>query len=398
MEPPPLSGYLDCCATTPLAPEVAQRMAAVQAEAWGNPSSLHGFGMAAAEQLERSRQEMAALLGCDPEQLVFTSGGSESIHLALLGSAPLLEHRSPRGQAPRLLLSAVEHPASRAAAAALAQRGWQVQELPVDRLGAVDLEALERLLAPPTRLLSLIWGQSEVGTVQPVERIAALCRSAGVRLHLDAVQVLGHQPLNLAALPADLISFAAHKLQGPRGVGALVVKPGVALQPCIGGGGQEGGLRSGTEPVALAAGFAAALHVASARINASGGHDPVAELRDALLPQLLALPGVELTGPDPRDPSHPGRLPHHLSLLVRNRSGAWLNGRQLVQALWREGFATSSGSACSSSGSAASAVLLAMGYEPAAAAAGLRISLGPWHGSGLLEELPAALERARSAL
>ena len=166
------------------------------------------------------------------------------------------------GEAPRLLLSAVEHPASRAAAAAMQRRGWLVQEVPVDRLGAVDLEALEPLLAPPTRLVSLIWGQSEVGTVQPVQRIAALCRSAGVVLHLDAVQVLGHQPMRIAELPVDLLSLAAHKIQGPRGIGALVVKEGVDLQPCIGGGGQEGGLRSGTEAVALVAGFEAALRLA----------------------------------------------------------------------------------------------------------------------------------------
>jgi cysteine desulfurase len=196
----------------------------------------------------------------------------------------------------------------------------------------------------------------------------------------------------------DLLSFAAHKIQGPRGVGALVLKPGVELQPCIGGGGQEAGLRSGTEAVTLVAGFEAALHLANDRLAAHGGRDPVAPLRDALVSALLVMQGVELSGPDPREASHPARLPHHLSLLVRGRDGDWLNGRQLVQALWREGFACSSGSACSSSGSAASAVLLAMGYEPAAAAAGLRISLGPWHGPALLDQLPDALERARAAL
>jgi cysteine desulfurase len=170
------------------------------------------------------------------------------------------------------LISAVEHPASRAAAAALQRRGWQVQEVPVDRLGAIDLEAFERQLAPPTRLVSLIWGQSEVGTIQPVEPIAALCRNAGVLLHLDAVQVLGHQPLRLVAFPVDLLSFAAHKIQGPRCVGALVVKPGVLLQPCIGGGGQEGGLRSGTEAVALVAGFEAALQLATNLLTSTLGH------------------------------------------------------------------------------------------------------------------------------
>ncbi|MEY3768310.1 MAG: hypothetical protein RLZZ11_1380, partial [Cyanobacteriota bacterium] len=142
----PLSRYLDCCATTPMAPEVAERMAAVQAEAWANPSSLHGFGLAAAEQLERSRQGLADLLGCTTERLVFTSGGSESIHLALLGSAAALEAAMPSAESPRLLVSAVEHPATRAACAVLQQRGWQVVELPVDPWAALDLDALARWL------------------------------------------------------------------------------------------------------------------------------------------------------------------------------------------------------------------------------------------------------------
>ena len=370
-------------------------MAAVQAVAWANPSSLHGLGLQAAEQLERSRQGVLEMLGCGTGRLVFTSGGTESIHLALLGSAQALE---TVGAAPRLLISAVEHPSTRAAAVALQGRGWQVTEVPVDGLGAIDLGALERLLVPPTRLVSMIWGQSDVGTIQPLQAIGALCRSAGVRLHVDAVQVVGHQSLVMADLPVDLLSLAAHKLQGPRGIGALLVREGVELSPCIAGGGQEGGLRAGTEPVALIAGFEAALRLASDRLAAHGGADPVVSLRDRLLAAVHELPGVDLTGPDPRQPSHPERLPHHLSLVVRSKAGAWLNGRQLVQAIWREGLACSSGSACSSTGSAASAVLLAMGFAPAAAAAGLRISLGPWHGTELLDLVPAALERARAAL
>jgi len=398
MEPQPLSHYLDCCATTPLAPEVAERMASVQAQAWANPSSLHGFGLAAAEQMERSRHGVAALLGCRDERVVFTSGGTESIHLALLGCAPALETQTPAGLQPRLVISAVEHPATHAAAAALQQRGWQVAEAPVDGVGVVDLQALERLLAPPTRLVSLIWGQSEVGTIQPLWQIGALCRAAGVLLHVDAVQVVGHQPVAMADLPVDLLSLAAHKLQGPRGIGALLVRAGLDLQPCLAGGGQEGGLRAGTEPVALIAGFETALKLACDRLTDHGGVDPSGRLRNRLFEALLQLPGVERSGPDPLASDHPGRLPHHLSLLVRSRAGSWLNGRQLVQALWREGWACSSGSACSSSGSAASSVLLAMGHAPEPAAAGLRISLGPWHGPELLELLPAALDRAQATL
>ena len=398
MAPLALSHYLDTCATTPLAPEAAAAMAEVQALAWANPSSLHRFGLAAAEQLERSRQGLMELLGCTQHQLVFTSGGTEAIHLALLGAAPGLESGLASSAAPRLLISAVEHPATRAAAAALQRRGWQLQELPVNAQGALDLDALEQCLVPPTQMVSLIWGQSEVGTLQPLQAIAERCRRAGVLLHVDAVQVVGHQPIAMADLPVDLLSLASHKLQGPRGVGALLVRDGLALEPCLAGGGQEAGLRAGTEPVVLIAGFEAALRQCQLRLERHGGLDPLAGLRDALLCRLLQAPGVELSGPDPRDAAHPGRLPHHLSLLVRSADGGWLNGRRLVQALGREGFACSSGSACSSSGSAASTVLLAMGYSPEAAAAGLRISLGPWHGEALLDQFPAALERARAAL
>ncbi len=387
--PPSRPLYLDACATSPPAPEVLAAMAAVQAEAWGNPSSLHGYGLEAAEALERARWRASMTLGCEPAELVFTSGGSEAIHLALLGAASALEPG-------RLLISAVEHPATEAAACRLEQRGWQLQRLPVDGHGLLDLQALEEALAPPTRLVSLIWGQSEVGSLQPLAAIGRQCRAAGVLLHVDAVQVVGHQPLTFAELPVDMLSLAGHKLQGPRGIGALLVRKGLTLQPQIGGGGQEGGRRSGTEPVALAVGLASALDLAHQRLAQHGGCDPLAPLRDQLLQALLSLPGLQLTGPDPRlTPS--ARLPHHLSLLVEGPQGP-LAGRQLVRALWREGVAVSSGSACSSSGSAASPVLLAMGFSPEQSASGLRLSLGPWLEHAELALVPAALERARQAL
>ena len=256
--------YLDACATTPPAQEVMAAMADAAATAWANPSSLHGFGLAAADCLERSRWRLADLLGAGPDQLIFCSGGTEAIHTALLGSAAALE-------AGRVVISAVEHPATVAAAGQLARRGWSVETWPVDRFGVVNLERIDEFLAPPTRLLSLIWGQSEVGAMQPIEAIGRRCRAAGVRFHLDAVQVVGHQLVRLDTLPVDLLSCTAHKLQGPRGVGALLVRPGVSLEPMIGGGGQEGGRRGGTEPVLLAAGFAKALDLANGRLNAHGG-------------------------------------------------------------------------------------------------------------------------------
>ena len=384
--------YLDACATTPPAAEVLAAMAAANDEAWANPSSTHGFGLAAAERLERSRLTIARVLGAESTEVLLVSGGSEAIHTALLGVAGGLEPG-------RLLISAVEHPATVAAAEMLRQRGWEVRKLPVDRQGVIDLDSLKRLLEPPTRLMSLIWGQSEVGTIQPVEAIGALCREAGVLLHVDAVQVAGHLPVDFATLPVDLLSCASHKLQGPRGIGALLVRSGLRLTPLIGGGGQEAGRRGGTEAVALAAGFARAIELADDRLRLHGGIDPIGELRDSLLNQLLALPGVRLSGPDPAPPG--ARLPHHISLLMATPSGRPLSGRRLVQTMWQQRYAVSSGSACSSgrganpSGLAPSPILLAMGYDEHEAATGLRLSLGHWLSAAELEGVPPALERAR---
>ena len=389
-----LSRYLDASATSPPAPEVLAAMADQAAAAWANPSSLHGPGLVAAELLERSRIRLAGALGTEPGQIVFCSGGSEAIHLALLGSAALM-------QPGRLLVSAVEHPATLAAAAQLQRQGWQLEILPVDRLGLVDPQLLAERLAPPTRLVSLIWGQSEVGSLQPIARLGALCRQAGVRLHVDAVQVLGHLPLNLAQLPVDLLSGTAHKLQGPRGVGALALAPGVELAPLIGGGSQEGGRRGGTEPVLLAHGFAAALDLATERLAAAAGQDPLAQLRNELWQRLSPLEGLRLSGPVPDGSGQ--RLPHHLSLLVSSHDGRPLSGRAMVQALARRGWAVSSGSACSSASGAgaaggASPILLAMGYSPLEARSGLRLSLGPWLQPQDLEPFAADLDTARREL
>ena len=393
----PLSGYFDCCATTPLAEEVRLAMQTAEREAWANPSSLHGFGLAAAESLERDRQRLAALLGADPDSLLFTSGGTESIHLALRGSAAVLERHM--GRPGRVLISAVEHPASVAAAEQLRQRGWDVVQIPVDRCGVLDLEALEALLKPPTSLVSVIWGQSEVGTLQPLSAIGERCRDAGVLLHVDAVQVVGHLPVRFRDLPVDLLSLAAHKCQGPRGIGALLVRPGIELDPLLSGGGQEGGLRAGTESVVLVHGFATAVELSERCLQSHAGCDPVAALRNRLA-SLLLEDGqlgatIEITGPDPWQEQ---RLPQHLSVVVRDDQQQPLSGRRLVQAMARLGFAVSSGSACSSGSQRPSAVLLALGFNPADAAGGLRISLGPWHTDAMLAALVHGLRQARQEL
>lgn len=380
--------YLDACATTPLAQVAHEAMEAARQLAWANPSSLHGFGLAAAESLERSRHSLASSLGTGAEAIRFCSGATESVHLALLGAAATL----PVG---RLLISAVEHPAVNAAAAQLQRQGWQVEPIPVSPTGLLDLGVLESLLHPPTRLVSVIAAQSEVGSIQPLPTIAQLCRQAGVVLHTDAVQLAPHRPIAMDELGLDLVSLSAHKLGGPRGVGALLVRPGLRLEPLLGGGGQERGLRAGTEPVVLAAGFAAAL-AAARRHQLDGTSQRLEASRDHLLRDLLALPGVRLSGPDPtRQP----RLPHHISLLLSDGQGRPLDGRKLVRALWNEGVAVSSGSACSGGSGRAepSPVLLAMGWDRSQAASGLRLSLGSWLEASQLERVPQALERAMAS-
>ena len=374
--------YLDACAAAPPAEPVIAAMLAAYQGAWANPSSLHGFGFEAADCLERSRQAIAAALGFPANWLTFCSGGTEASHGALLGAAS----RLAKG---RLVISAVEHPAVQAAAHQLQAQGWELVIWPVDGVGRVDLAWLDRLLAPPTRLVSVLWGQSEVGTLQPIETIGAACRRAGVLFHSDAVQVVGHQPLAIEALPVDLLTFTAHKIEGPRGIGAMVARPDLDLGALIGGGGQEAGRRGGTEAVALAAGFAAAIELAQARLKACGGTDPLEPERDRLLAALEPLAGVTITGCRQR------RLPHHLSLVLNSPSGQPLPGRQAVAGLWQRGLAVSSGTACASGRASGSPVLQAMGFHPELAGSGLRLSLGPWLTPEQLRSLP---DRVRTAL
>lgn len=382
--------YLDAAATTPPLPRVMHCMDQVQRQAWANPSSLHGPGLIAAEALTRFRLEIAGLLRAEPEQLTFTSGATESVHLALLGSA--------MGQVPaRLVMSAVEHPAVEAAAQRLLQQGWTVERWPVDATGLLQLDQLERLLAPPTRLVSLIWGQSEVGTVQPLLEVATACRERGIVIHTDATQLLPQGLIDWSSLPVDLLSCSAHKLQGPRGIGLLLHRQGLIRQPLQGGGGQEGGLRAGTEPVALIGGLAEALK-GLPRFDPSAADTPpgaTAQLRswrDRLQAGVESIQGVTVLQ-DSRTP----RLPHHLACLITTADGMPVSARRLVRELARRNVACSSGSACRSGTVQDSAVLRAMAVEPALRQSLLRFSLGPWLDAALLDQVPERLQLAIAA-
>ena len=383
--------YCDASATTPPLPGVLEAMQAVHRHAWANPSSLHGHGIAAAEALERSRQRIGAALGAASDELVITSGATESVHLALLGSAAI----SPPG---RVVISAVEHPAVVAAAEALQSRGWDLQVWPVGPDGRLRMDLLDTMLDPPTQLVSLNWGQSEVGTLQPMLAIGAACRRRGILCHTDATQLLSQGRLDWSALPLDLLSASAHKFQGPRGVGVLLVRRDVLKQPLFGGGGQQQGWRSGTEATALTAGMAAALEVLPLHRPVNGSEAPAGvtpelrDCRDRLLHQLLERDGVQLTGA-----ALDQRLPHHISLVVQDASGGAISGRELVRQLARHGLAASSGSACSSGRSQDSPVLTALGVPVPLRRSGLRLSLGPWLTADDLESIPARFDAARAA-
>lgn len=361
--------YLDACATAPLRESVISCMVRAQQDGWGNPSSLHRIGCDAAESLERARLSISASLGAERSDILFSSGATESAHLALLG---LAKTQSPG----RLVISAVEHPAVAAAAHQLVACGWTVERWPVDAYGQIQMQHLDRLLQPPTKIVSLIWGQSEVGTLQPIQAVGEACRSKHIPFHTDATQVLSQGCPNWSELQVDLLTASAHKCGGPRGIGLLLIRQEIAerIQPLFAGGQQENGLRAGTECPVLAQGMAAAFReIASCQahqIEASGSG--IARLRDALLALLCQNDAIRLSG-HPRE-----RLPHHLSVLISDRHGQPMSGRALVRALDREGIAASSGSACSSGRDSDSPVLAAMGVDPAWQRSGLRLSLGNW--------------------
>ena len=361
--------YLDACATAPLRESVISCMVRAQQDGWGNPSSLHRIGCDAAESLERARLSISASLGAERSDILFSSGATESAHLALLG---LAKTQSPG----RLVISAVEHPAVAAAAHQLVACGWTVERWPVDAYGQIQIQHLDRLLQPPTKIVSLIWGQSEVGTLQPIQAVGEACRSKRIPFHTDATQVLSQGCPNWSELQVDLLTASAHKCGGPRGIGLLLIRQEIAerIQPLFAGGQQENGLRAGTECPVLAQGMAAAFReIASCQahqVEASGSG--IARLRDALFALLCQNDAIRLSG-HPRE-----RLPHHLSVLISDRHGQPMSGRALVRALDREGIAASSGSACSSGRDSDSPVLAAMGVDPAWQRSGLRLSLGNW--------------------
>ncbi|MGE3276288.1 MAG: cysteine desulfurase family protein [Vicinamibacterales bacterium] len=352
--------YLDHNATTPLGPAAAARMTDILTRVWGNASSVHHFGQQAKAVMDDARVEVAALIGAEPAEVVFTGSGTESDNLAIRGAAEALE---PTGRR-HLIASAIEHEAVLNTMKALARRGWQVTFLPVGPSGIVSPDAVAEALTDDTALVSVMHANNELGTIQPVAEVAALAKARGALVHTDAVQTAGKIPVDVRALGVDLLSISAHKFYGPKGVGALWIRRGVRLVPYLTGGRHERNRRAGTENVPAIAGMGAAATAARASMAREATRQ--AALRDRLEAGLMAaVPGVSLNGA-----THP-RVPN-----TTNLSFDRLESESLLIALDLEGIAVSSGSACSSGTLEPSHVLKAMGLPHARTLGSLRFSLG----------------------
>jgi len=348
--------YLDNNATTAPAPDVTVAMLEALQDAYGNPSSKHAIGQAAMMRVASARADVARLVGASPAEIVFTANATEANHQAILGALAMAPGRQ------HFVLSAIEHPSSLALVDALAAQGVRHTRVPVGAAGVVDLIALEAAIEPDTSLVSVMWANNETGVVQPVADIAAIARRKGVPFHTDAVQAVGRVSVDFAALGADLLSLSGHKLHGPKGIGALVVRKGFRLPPFVHGH-QERGRRGGTENVPAIVGLAAAARLAMERLDDDAAR--IARLRDRLQAELLArIPEARING------GAAPRLPNTL-----NVGFGLVDGEVILDRLDKLGVCASSGSACTASGTEPSHVLLAMGQTRTQALAALRLSL-----------------------
>ena len=373
--------YLDNAATTPLDPRVLESMLPQLGSRRGNPSSLHAFGSSAREGLEEARDSVASLIGASPGEIVFTSGGTESDDLAVLGLA-----RSAGTEKRHVVVSRVEHAAVREAARRLEVEGFEVSWIWVDADGLVDTAEFAAALRPDTALAAVVWANNEVGTVEPVPELAQICSARDIPFHADAVQAAGRIPIDVSETPVSTLALSGHKLYGPHGVGVLYVREGVSLEPSIYGGGQERGLRSGTQNVAGIAGLGTAARLAREEMNHRVAHERT--LRDQIMAGVETLPDVSVNGHRER------RLSNNVHLTV---SG--VEAESLVLFLDSLGYAIGSGSACSSGGHKASPVLLAMGLPEREAFSVVRITVGkdntPEEVDGFLGAFSTAVEQLR---
>jgi len=356
--------YLDHNATTPIAPSVQEAMMPYLTEQFGNPSSDHGVGRVAQAAVDDAREKLAGLLGADRDEIVFTSGGTESNNLALFGRLPV----DTSGATRHLVISAIEHPAIIQPARQLERLGVQLTVLGVDRQGRVDPDEVAAVLQPHTRMVSIMHANNETGVVQPIARIARICRDRGVTVHTDAAQSVGKIPVRVGELGVDLLTVAGHKLYAPKGIGALYVRRGVALEPWLRGAGQETGLRPGTENVASIVGLGAAAAMTGKALDPAGAR--MAVLRDRLLVALRRIIGPRLS----LNGQQADRLPNTLSVNFPD-----VDAHALLRRIPE--LCASTGAACHSGLTTVSPTLAAMGVAPEVARGTVRLSLG-WHTSG----------------
>jgi len=377
--------YLDYAATTPVDPRVLDVMLPYFNASFGNPSSVHRYGQLAEAAVEESRETVTKAINCHPDEVIFTSCGSESDNLALRGAAQAMLEKTGRNW---ILTSKVEHPAvSKTAEQLAAHFGFQLEWLDVDEHGLVTTEAVEKALCEDTAIVSVMYSNNEIGTVNPVKEIAEICHKHGALFHTDAVQAASYLPVDVNNLGADLISLGGHKFYGPKGIGALYIRKGTPMLSQVAGGGQEHNLRAGTSNVPYIVGFAEALRLTVDERELRTGY--VKPLRDQIIGAVLEeIPDARLTG-------HPEkRLPNYASFAFKD-----VDGNLLLQLLDAQGFACSSGSACKTGNPEPSGVITAIGLSPDWGLGSLRVTLGSGttaeHVESFLSTLHELVEKAR---
>jgi cysteine desulfurase len=375
--------YLDHAATTPTRPEVVEAMLPYFADSFGNPSSIYSYGQEARGAIEEARIKVAELIGARSEEIVFTGGGTEADNFALKGIAYASEHKGNH-----IITTSIEHHAVLEACKFLERSGFKISCLPVDKYGLVDPDDVKKAITDRTILISVMHANNEVGTIEPVEEIGKIAREAGIHLHSDAVQTVGHIPVNVDKLKVDLLSISAHKLYGPKGVGALYVRKGTKSVSFMQGGEQEKRRRAGTENVPGIVGLGKAVEFAGQEMDRE--IDRLAALRDKLIKGVMQrIDHIRLNG-------HPQkRLPNNVNVSVD-----FVEGESMLLNLDLEGICASTGSACSSASLKPSHVLLALGLSPEQAHGSLRFTLGRDNTEAdvgrVLEVLPGIIARLRA--
>lgn len=356
--------YLDNAASTAVHPEVVKEMMPYFDVQYGNPSSIHQFGRKAKNAIQKARKQVAALIGAEPDEILFTSGGTESNNTILYGIPKRFKSLSHQLQSSHIITSSIEHEAILEPCRYLEKNGVKVTYLPVDEHGIVNPNDITNSINSQTVIVSIMLANNEVGTIQPIEEISKICNKYQIPLHTDAVQAVGKIPINVKELGVDALSISSHKINGPKGIGALFIKKGLAIAPEILGGGQENGMRSGTENVASIVGFGKACEIAKERLNENISHFQT--LHSTMLSRVIKeIPHVKLNGHSEK------RIFNNIHLTFMG-----VNGEDLIIKLDEHGIAASTGSACSMHTQKASHVLKAMGFNHEQITGSLRMSFG----------------------